>query len=311
MLRPAWTIEHRLDPVELDPSSAGRIWGVPAFHDFPDAARRSSEWATAAEQVIDRAAPFLEAARAGVDLSAAVGRITSFLLMTQHRAGVRGDTLEIGVDAGWFSLVLATALFPGERHIAVDIWDWQDQNVDRSGYGRRADFERLLQRWAPDVETLVPQANSLELGDDFVARHAGLRFVSVDGGHTRQTTCSDLHLADRLRQEGGIVALDDIYRPSWSGVTAGIARYYADGGGLMPFALAEPKIYLTTSEDWARFYRAALTGFFPRMVEPYRPTQEFFEYDGVLVLLPAAQSEPGDADFERLRAWIAETRASG
>ena len=307
MLRPAWASEHRLHPEELDRERAGRLWGRAAFTDNGAGAWPPTGWADTAESVVNRAAPFLASVREAPDLTASLARMTAFLLLTQHRSGVTGDSLEIGVDAGWYSLVLATALFPGERHIAVDLWDWQDQNVDRSGFGRRAEFEERLRTWAPDVGSLVLQANSLDLGDDFVAAYHGLRFVSVDGGHTRLATCNDLHLAERLLRPGGIAALDDIYRDTWSGVTAGIARYYRQDGSLVPIALAGNKVFLTTSADWAMHYRAALAAFFPERIDPFRPTQEFFEFDGALVLHPAGQSDSGAADLIRLRSWIAAT----
>jgi GT2 family glycosyltransferase/SAM-dependent methyltransferase len=243
--------------------------------------------------VRERAAKYLQSLSGGPDqwVSNTAACLTHALMMEQIRLGVDGDVLEIGVDAGGYSLVLATSLQRGERAIAVDLWDLQEQNIDRSGYGRRGEFEARIERFASDVEVVILRANSLDLGDAFVAEYPGLRFVSVDGGHTRHTTQHDLWLAQRMLRPGGIVALDDIYRPDWSGVTAGLARYFHDGGRCVPFAIAGGKALLTTDHVWASHYGQVLAETFPTLMHRDRPWQEFFAADQVAIF--ATAGNPG------------------
>ena len=110
-----------------------------------------------------------------------------------------------------------------------------------------------------------------------------MRFISVDGGHTREVCCNDLQLSERLLIPGGIVALDDIYRLDWSGVTAGLHRYYARGGHLIPFALVPNKVLFTSGRHYAREYKAFLKNSFASSLDqvPTQQSQQFFEFDGV------------------------------
>jgi len=190
-------------------------------------------------------------------------RVTARLLRQQVAMGLAGNVLEIGVHHGRYFLVLATGLAANESGIAIDIFDNQHLNISQSGRGDRRIFESNVARFAPHVPVEIVQAESTQLSDDFIHEHAGMRFISIDGGHDSETTCSDLWLAERLTLDGGIVALDDIYRPDWSGVTAGLARYFEEGGRLIPFALIPNKLLLTTDSDWTERYRSTLQEHFP------------------------------------------------
>ena len=147
------------------------------------------------------------------------------LLRWQAQSGVGGDVLEIGVHHGRLFLLLALCAAPGERAVAIDIFDDQHLNDSLSGQGDRQALEANILRHAPGAAIEIVKANSMSLGGDFVAAYGGQRFVSVDGGHSREVACNDMHLAERLLAPGGIAALDDIYRPDWSGVTAGLHAY--------------------------------------------------------------------------------------
>ncbi|MGH2614204.1 MAG: class I SAM-dependent methyltransferase, partial [Thermomicrobiales bacterium] len=158
-------------------------------------------------------------------------RVTDHLLQAQSELGITGNVLEIGVHHGRYFIVLANGLADGESAVAVDLFADQQLNISQSGKGSWTAFVWNVARFAPLTPVAMVQANSTDLGDEFIAARQGMRFVSIDGGHDRATTCADLWLAERLATTGAIVALDDIYRPDWSGVTAGLARYFAERGG--------------------------------------------------------------------------------
>lgn len=211
-------------------------------------------------------------------------RTTDMLLREQSRLGIQGDVMEIGVHHGRYFLVLANGLVDGEVAVAVDLFDDQGANVTRSGRGSWTHLVWNVAKFAPHVRMEVIQGESTQLYEELTSRNR-MRFVSIDGGHDRATCCSDLWLSQHVAIRGAIVALDDIYRADWSGVTAGVARFYRGGGTLVPFAFVPNKLLLTTESAWAERYREALRREFMPYCDPDHPRLECFEFDDVLLVL--------------------------
>lgn len=213
---------------------------------------------------LDGASRYLEMGMAQVEgwLAPVSASIIAHLAAQQLQIGVFGNVAEIGVHHGKLFILLANLTASDESAYAVDIFDDQHKNVDRSGKGDRAIFEANVRRYAPRARTVVIQESSLELaGTEFMQTR--FRFISVDGGHTADITRSDLRLAQGRLVEGGIVVLDDILNPDWLGVVTGLANYLADGGTLIPFALSANKLYLATSAEYAHTYKYHLRASFP------------------------------------------------
>jgi Methyltransferase domain len=207
------------------------------------------------------------------------------MLRYQVKTKVHGHTLEIGVHHGRLFLLLATGTDRTERAVAIDIFDDQHLNESLSGRGDRVQLERNICRYAPEANTEILKADSMDLGEEFVTAHSGMRFISIDGGHTRDITCNDLQLAERLLVRGGIVALDDIYSCYWSGVTAGVHKYYLGGGRLIPFALIPNKVLFALDHYYSRDYSALLKLEFAHAlanVPAQFQKQQFFGFDGVI-----------------------------
>lgn len=211
-------------------------------------------------------------------------RVTDWLLQAQRDRGVTGNVMEIGIHHGRYFLVLANGLGENEAAVAIDVFDDQHLNRSQSGHGNWTTFVWNVARFAPLARVELVQANSTDLGDEFVAANRGMRFVSIDGGHDRATTSSDLWLAERLVTAGAVIALDDIYRPDWSGVTAGLAHYLANRGALHPFAFVPNKLLLTTTTEWAETYRAMLRQGFGDYCDLHRPRLECFGFDDLLLI---------------------------
>jgi len=184
------------------------------------------------------------------------------LALDQVRAGPRGDTCEIGVHHGKLFLILANALAQGERAFAVDVFGDQEKNLDASGRGDRAIFERHLAAHAPAARVEIIQASSLDLERRGFLRNR-FRLMSIDGGHTAAVTENDLRLAQGTLVPGGIAVLDDILSYDWTGVITGLAAYLSRGGSLVPFALSPNKAYLAATAADAERYRAILRREFP------------------------------------------------
>jgi len=177
--------------------------------------------------------------------------------LAQIRAGLRGDVCEIGVHHGKLFIVLANAIVGGERAHAVDVFGDQEKNLDRSGAGDRAVFERNVAAYAPGARVEIVQESSLDLEKAGFLRNR-FRLMSIDGGHTAAITQNDLRLAEATLVPSGIAILDDILSDQWTGVITGLANYLAQGGRLVPFVLAPNKLFLATDVANAGRYRAIL-----------------------------------------------------
>src|SRR4051794_25250776 len=132
----------------------------------------------------------------------------------QRVLGVDGHVAEIGVHHGKLFILLSLLRRPGERAVALDLFEDQELNVDNSGRGDRERFLANVDRHhrdAPDV--VVQKADSNELDGAGLRQLAGgpLRIVSVDGGHTAELTAHDLTTAADALADGGVVILDDCF----------------------------------------------------------------------------------------------------
>lgn len=195
----------------------------------------------------------------------------SIALMGSQRAG---HVCEIGVHHGRYLIGLALGLRADERAIAIDLFGRQEENVDRSGSGSLDPFLRHVAEFLPDPARVVPvEANSLNLKPADIAKHGPIRFFSVDGGHTAQAAENDLRLAEATITLDGVVALDDILSPHWTGVITGFANYHHGGGRLRPFALVPNKLFLCSAGDPAG-HRAFMARTFPDKLQ--KADVEFF-----------------------------------
>ena len=210
-------------------------------------------------------------------LSPLSASMIAHLSLEQVRAGLRGDVCEIGVHHGKLFLVLANAIVAGERAHAVDVFGDQEKNVDRSGAGDRAVFERHLAAFAPGAQVEIIQESSLDLERVGFLRNR-FRLMSIDGGHTASVTENDLRLAQATLLPSGLAVLDDVLSPNWTGVITGLVSYLAHGGSLVPFALSPNKAYLATDAAEAERCRAVLRRGFPLAL-----SKEGLEFLGTVV----------------------------
>lgn len=181
----------------------------------------------------------------------------------QDEAGVTGGSAEIGVYHGKLLIALHLLRSPGTRTLAIDLFENQGLNVDRSGSGDSSQLLlRNLEANCPDPDAVDPMArDSLDLADDDVLEilqlYGRFRWFSVDGGHTVDHAVNDLRLAERLTAAGGIVVVDDYYNQDWPGVHEGFARrYILDNPRVVPFLCGFGKLYLTTLGHHKRYFDA-------------------------------------------------------
>jgi hypothetical protein len=179
--------------------------------------------------------------------------ISNGLMRHQSATGLTGPVCEIGVHHGKYFIALACGLCPNEKGIAIDLFENQEENIDHSGMGDRGMFEKNVARFLYPPSIAVISGNSTKLSADNISRYGGVRFFSVDGGHTEAITLNDLRLAERSIATGGIVALDDILHQGWTGVISGYVRYRQEGGKLRAFALVPNKLLLADEASVASY----------------------------------------------------------
>jgi Methyltransferase domain len=186
-------------------------------------------------------------------LSNTTAVISHELMHYQSHSGIRGNICEIGVHHGRYFIALATQLRFEERGVAVDLFGAQEENIDNSGCGNQPVFEANVARFVPMAKIDIIARNSASMTPDDITQHGLVRFFSIDGGHSEAMTLNDIRLAEGTICEGGIAAVDDILSSHWTGVISGVARYFGEGGALLPFAVVPNKLLLCRQEFAERY----------------------------------------------------------
>lgn len=216
------------------------------------------------------------------------GLAFSECLKIQEKEGIAGDIAEIGVHHGKSFLALAIAARRSEILYAIDIFGRQDLNIDRSGLGNFDVFKSNCEKFAPHPEQVKAlEMSSLELKGKEKEFLTPLRFLSIDGGHTRDITLNDIEIAERILVPGGMCCIDDIIHMQWTGVLSGVFAYFYKrrffkGPSLVPFAMLPKKLYMCRPQfrDLRRLQFAEAFGAFvvkkdaefgPYVIDIYKP----------------------------------------
>lgn len=181
------------------------------------------------------------------------------LAQAQRGLGIQGPVCEIGVHHGRLFILLHLLSVGDERSLAIDLFEAQDENVDKSGKGSRERLMDNLRTHGCDLDRIELLAeNSLRLT---AARIVGLcggmpRLFSIDGGHTAEATHNDMALANEAVCDGGLVILDDYFNASWPAVSEGACAFMRQADArLLPVAITANKFIFTKGEQTAEIYR--------------------------------------------------------
>ena len=138
------------------------------------------------------------------------------------------------------------------------MFDEQSLNVDCSGRGSLSVFlshvETLMASERYSFRVVQRDTMSFSTAEvvDLFGKN-GVKFFSVDAGHTIQNACNDLALVQEVLAPGGIVALDDYMSVHWPGVTEGFYRFMSSQNRrLKPFLYFQNKLFLTTASEHSR-----------------------------------------------------------
>ncbi|CAL1240866.1 class I SAM-dependent methyltransferase [Candidatus Methylocalor cossyra] len=173
----------------------------------------------------------------------------------QQRLGISGAVGEIGVHHGKLFILLYLLASADEAAVAVDLFDAQELNIDKSGRGDFGLFTANLKHHAGDLSRLkVIGTDSTRIGGREILAATGrpLRLFSIDGGHLASIVRHDLNTAAESLGDGGVVILDDYFNPEFPGVSEGTNRFFFTDNGrvgkaLVPFLIGMNKLYLTTA----------------------------------------------------------------
>lgn len=169
---------------------------------------------------------------------------------------IGGNLFEIGVHHGKTAIFLARMLRAGEVLGVCDVFEQQQLNVDHSGEGSRELFEKYIRAFGGPARVFAKSSHELTTGDTTT----NCRFFHIDGGHRPDDVIADLQTAARALHTHGVVALDDVFNPSWPGVSEGFYRFHAAHpdvftpiliGGNKVFFAREPSRY--SFDDLASF----------------------------------------------------------
>lgn len=168
----------------------------------------------------------------------------------QERQNVRGDLVEFGVHHGKFLLLIDALRERGEKTIAVDLFDDQDLSShdpegERENLAKLRDNIGLLPWGASGIEIVARDTLSFKPGD-----FLGVKFFSVDAGHTPIHAFNDLLIAQEALVPGGVIAFDDFFSPCWPGATEGFYDFMRHAcRRLKPLLYYKGKMFLTTASE--------------------------------------------------------------
>ncbi|MDZ4790499.1 MAG: class I SAM-dependent methyltransferase [Hyphomicrobiales bacterium] len=192
-------------------------------------------------------------------LSKSVFSVVDALNISAEKQSVTGGCCEIGVHHGRLFVALLALASKNSKSLAVDLFEDQSLNIDRSGRGEKQIFLDNVSKWAAaDMQVTALQADSLSISTVKIieiAQQFGLfKFFSVDGGHTREHAFHDILVAQELTANGGFILVDDFFSQDWPGVTEGVSRYYNGADTkFAPLCITGNKLFLTSISYHKRY----------------------------------------------------------
>ena len=169
-----------------------------------------------------------------------------------------GGCLEIGVHHGKFYIMLNSIIDSKYQSYAIDVFDEQTLNIDKSGCGSLENFKKNLRNFDKHKgeNTIIIQGDSTDckLIREIDIPPGSIRYLSIDGGHTVEHTVSDLELAKNLLSNEGVVILDDVINYHWLGVIEGVGKFLSLKPTLVPFAIGHNKLFFSKLSYQKRYF---------------------------------------------------------
>mmetsp|Transcript_15823 Transcript_15823/g.23815 ORF Transcript_15823/g.23815 Transcript_15823/m.23815 type:complete len:266 (-) Transcript_15823:181-978(-) len=202
------------------------------------------------------------------------------LMKVMRDRGKLDTIVEIGVHHGKSFIHMANHLPDTALAVAIDVFDMQHLNHDHSGNGSLHIFtQNLKDHCTLNMSNIViHQGDSLAMSEKDISELLNGRRVSlfsIDGCHSYDCTRHDLALAFSVLSPGGLIMVDDIFKPNWPGVLHGVVSFLDldAGGAIVPIAFGDNKYYLTwadSADDWLTIFREWCTHFRRNVRDPKR-----------------------------------------
>lgn len=197
--------------------------------------------------------------------------ICARLLRLQSEAGVAGPIAEIGAFEGRFFIALAHALQPGEIALGIDIFSWPNPEVKD-----RFEANCLRHGIGPDRRvTIKADAGQMQPAD--LIAHAGgeaLRFIHIDGEHSRAALAKDLALATACLKDGGLIVLDDMLHPGYPTLMVAVQAYLDANPDIVPLCVIDRETivgatkFVLCERAWFERYQARMLEIFAGFIWP-------------------------------------------
>jgi len=197
--------------------------------------------------------------------------ICARLLRLQTQEGVGGPIAEIGAFEGRFFIALAHALEPGEIALGIDIFEWPNPEVKD-----RFEANCLKHGIGPERRVTI-KADAGAMSPAELIGHAGsdkLRFIHIDGEHSRTALSKDLALAAACLAEGGLIVLDDMLHPGYPTLMVAVQDYLAANPGIVPLCIIDRETivgatkFVLCQRDWFERYQAVMLTIFKEQIWP-------------------------------------------
>lgn len=197
--------------------------------------------------------------------------ICARLLRLQTEEGVAGPIAEIGAFEGRFFIALAHALEPGEIALGIDIFEWPNPEVKD-----RFEANCLKYGIAPERRVTIKGDAGAMTPAELLAHARGekLRFIHIDGEHSRAALTKDLALATACLSEGGLIVLDDMLHPGYPTLMVAVQDYLAANPDIVPLCIIDRETivgatkFVLCQRDWFERYQAALLEIFKEQIWP-------------------------------------------
>lgn len=193
------------------------------------------------------------------------------LLRLQTEEGVAGPIAEIGAFEGRFFIALAHALEPGEIALGIDIFEWPNPEVKD-----RFEANCLKHGIAPERRVTIKADAGAMSPAELIGHASGdkLRFIHIDGEHSRAALTKDLTLATACLSEGGLIVLDDMLHPGYPTLMVAVQDYLAANPGIVPLCIIDRETivgatkFVLCQREWFERYQAAMLTIFAEQIWP-------------------------------------------
>lgn len=197
--------------------------------------------------------------------------ICARLLRLQTEEGVSGPITEIGAFEGRFFIALAHALDPGEIALGIDIFEWPNPEVKD-----RFEANCLKHGITPERRVTI-KADAGAMSPAELIGHAGgekLRFIHIDGEHSRAALSKDLALATACLAEGGLIVLDDMLHPGYPTLMVAVQEYLTATPDIVPLCIIDRETivgatkFVLCQRHWFERYQAVMLTIFTEQIWP-------------------------------------------